>query len=96
MDVISIELDEGMTLGALRQVARSLGKRLVISFQNGSSGSAARPVASRGPEPAARSPRRKRRKLSPEARAALAKNLEKARAVQAAKRKKLAKGPAKA
>lgn len=94
MDRISVELDETMTLRALRQAAQAVGKRLVISFENEKSGSrtarapapAARPV-----EPGQRTGRRKRRKLSPAARAALAKNLEKARAAQAAKRRAAAK-----
>lgn len=92
MDPISIELDESLTVRALRQIAQNLGKRLVISFEVEKSPTrAAGPATAQRTEPAGRATRRKRRKLSPEARAALAKNLEKARAAQAAKRKAAAK-----
>ncbi len=88
MERISIELADDMTLGTLRSLAQSMGKRLVVSFAGGARRKVEEPAA---PAPRARKGRR-RRKLSPEGRAALARNLAKARAVRSAKLKAARKG----
>jgi hypothetical protein len=78
LEQILVELNDDMTLGTLRQLARSLGRQLVISLEGGRVSeptAAAKPGGKRG---------RRRRKLSRAARAALAKNLVKARAARAA------------
>jgi hypothetical protein len=81
---IEIELADDMTLGALRAIAKGMGKRLVISFgEKSTTRKVGRPARSRGAEPTPRR-RGRRRKLGPEARAALVRNLAKARAVRAA------------
>lgn len=91
METISIELADEMTVGQLRSLARGMRKRLVISFE--SDARAGRPKRSapvQGDAAPARprtKRRRRRRKLSPEARAALARNLVKARAARSAKAK---------
>jgi hypothetical protein len=90
LETISIELADAMTLGQLRKLARSMAKRLVISLESaGPIGGRRGARAQRAslPAPKAAKGRRRRRKLSPEARAALARNLEKARAARAAKLK---------
>jgi hypothetical protein len=89
LDRIAIELADEMTVGALRELARALGKRLVVSFA-GARGSTAKPAT-------ARRKRRPRRRLSAKGRAAVARNLAKARAVRSAKLKaaRKARKPAK-
>jgi hypothetical protein len=81
----TIELTDDMTLGTLRELARTLNKELTLRFDS---------VRSRGPRSQGRGQRtemadgraaRPRRKLSAKARAALARNLAKARAARAAK-----------
>jgi hypothetical protein len=98
LDRISIELTDDMTLGALRTLAKSTGKRLVISLDGAersarADGGATRGRATATPAAPARNGRR-RRKLSPKARAALARNLVKARAARSANAKaaRVAKG----
>jgi len=99
LDRISIELTDDMTLGALRAFAKSVGKRLVISLDGGERSARADRGGTRGrataaaPAAPARKVRR-RRKLSPKARAALARNLVKARAARSANAKaaRVAKG----
>ena len=92
MPKLELEVDAHVTVGELEELARSMRKRLRISFA--SDGNPRRPEPTAPAEaPARRKTKgRRRRKLSPEARAALARNLEKARAAQAAKRRKAAKG----
>jgi hypothetical protein len=90
LETISIELTDEMTLGQLRELARGMRKRLVISFESG--GRVGRPKRTAQVQGEASTPqrtkrRRRRRKLSPEARAALAQNLVKARAARSAKAK---------
>ena len=101
MDRISIDLDDDMTIGDLRRVADSMGRRLYITFQEGPPSRPMRP----GPRPMATSPamdgerpsrRGGRRPMSPEVRAALARNLEKARAARSAKVKPKKKTAARA
>lgn len=92
METISIELADEMTLGQLRDLARGMRKRLVISFESdGRAGGPKRSAQAQGGEAPDRQRtkgrRRRRRKLSPEARAALARNLVKARAARSAKAK---------
>lgn len=100
METISIELADEMTLGQLRELARGMRKRLVISFESG--GRVGRPKGSaqvpggEAPAPQRTKRRRRRRKLSPEARAALAQNLVKARAARSAKAESKAKSPKRA
>ena len=88
MERIEIELGDEMTLGTLRAIAKGMGKRLIISFEGKTAtrkvGRPARDGSAEAPAPVRR---RKRRKLSPEARAALVNNLAKARAVRSAKLK---------
>ena len=99
MDQIAIELGDDITLGTLRALAQGVGKRLVISFDGGARSSAANGRATRGrPRAGAAGPSgngRRRRKLSPEARAALARNLVKARAARSAKAKAARRAKAK-
>ena len=96
MEQITIDLDDDMTIGALRALAQSMGKRLAITLVEAKDGR--RPVAATdkkkgrareaaAPEPAKSNGGRRRRKLSPEARAALGRNLAKARAVRSANAK---------
>jgi hypothetical protein len=99
LETISIELADEMTLGQLRELARGMRKRLVISFESG--GRVGRPkrgaqVQGEAPAPQRTKRRRRRRKLSPEARAALAQNLVKARAARSAKAESKAKSPKRA
>ncbi len=96
MEQITINLDDDMTLGTLRALAQSMGKQLAITLVEAKDGRT--PVAAstkkKGrareaatPEPAKSDGRKRRRKLSPEARAALGRNLAKARAVRSANAK---------
>src|SRR5205809_254339 len=85
---ISIRLGDDTTLGSLRAVAESLGQRLQISFASSAESASqgkprrGRPLAVAAPE----GPQR-RRPLSPAVRAALIRNLAKARAVRSANAK---------
>lgn len=87
MEQISIELNDGLTIGALRTVARGMGKRLVISFADGAPRNSRRARKASESAIPANGRRRRRRKLSPEVRAKLAENLKKARAARSAKAK---------
>ena len=85
MERIEIELGDDMTLATLRAIAKSMGQRLVISFEGkAATRKVGRPARAKHTEATAPVRRRKRRKLSPEARAALVRNLAKARAVRSA------------
>ena len=85
MERIEIELADDMTLGTLRAIAKGMGKRLTISFEaKTATRKVGRPARSGNADAPAPVRRRKRRKLSPEARAALVRNLAKARAVRSA------------
>lgn len=98
LERISIDLDDDMTIGALRRLAQAMGRHLSIAFVDGVDRRPTRP----GPRPASassaisgelssrRGGQSRRRKLSPEGRAALARNLEKARAARSANLKKKA------
>ena len=96
MEQITINLEDDMTIGALRALAQSMGKRLAITLVEANDGR--KPVAvsekkngrarvAAAPEPAKGGGRKRRRKLSAEARAALGRNLAKARAVRSANAK---------
>jgi hypothetical protein len=82
---LSIELADDMTLGSLRAPAQALGKRLVVGLENAPASRVRTPLV-KGEIPA---PRGLRRKMSPERRAALLKNLAKARAARSAKRRRV-------
>ncbi len=99
MDQLTLALSDDMTLGQLRALAQGLGRRLVVSFGDGGAAPAAAPVrrgpgrprrnpeapAAAAPAPAATSKGgRPKRQLSPEAKAALRRNLAKARAARSA------------
>jgi hypothetical protein len=92
LEQITITLGDDMTLGALRAVAQSMGKRLVITLADAAPTRAAARTGSRQgvadtPAQPVPKPKRRRRKLTAEARAALVKNLAKARAVRSANAK---------
>ena len=95
MERIEIELRDDMTLGTLRAIAKGMGKRLSISFEGKTAArKVGRPARDQNPEAPAPKRRRRRRKLSPEARAALAQNLAKARTVRSANLKAAKAGKA--
>jgi hypothetical protein len=88
---LSIELTDSMTIGTLRAIAREAGKELVIILTAPRAAHApqkpAAPASGRlQPAKAVARKRAKKRVLSPAARAALVRNLTKARAAKAANR----------
>jgi hypothetical protein len=91
---ITLDVSGDVTVAELEELARGMHKRLRITFENDDA--VQRPKAGSGGSsetPARRkTTARRRRKMSPEGRAALIRNLEKAREAQAAKRRKAPKG----